>query len=94
MPLQIVLTLGNSPATERVSLIAECTRERRGGQTSRPLATKGFLGGLAVTPCFVWSVNPACWCCGFGERKCGMRFVASGMCVQDCALGYTHCAIR
>jgi len=42
MLLQIVFTLGNSPATECVSLIAQHTREDRNGAPSATWQEVGF----------------------------------------------------
>ena len=94
MHLQIVLTLGNSPATECVSLIAERTREDREGDLWPRGKMCGFLEDMGIKPCFVYRAEPVVQCSGSGERKCGMRLVASVLRVRGSALGYTHCAIR
>jgi hypothetical protein len=53
MHLQIVLTLGNPPATECVSLIAEHTREDREGDLWPRGERCFFLEGMGLKPCFV-----------------------------------------
>jgi hypothetical protein len=115
MHLDIVLTLGNSPATECVSLIAQRTRQDRDGAPQATWPEVGcicevglkallyLLSGASVqcsvfsVQCSVFSVQCSVFsvqCSVSGERKCGMRLVASGMCVRDSALRSTHCAIR
>ena len=53
MHLQIVLTLGNSPATECVSLIAEHIREDREGDLWPRGKRCGFLEDIGLKPCFI-----------------------------------------
>ena len=94
MLLQIVRRLGNSPATECVSLIAEHTREDREGDLWPCGKRCVFLEDVGIKPCFVYCAEPVVQCSGSGERMCGMRLVASALRVRGSALGYTHCAIR
>ena len=53
MPLQIVLTLGNSSATERVSLIAKRGREIRRIRPWPDAKGRVFPERETETPCFV-----------------------------------------
>ena len=83
MPLQIVLTLGNSPATECVSLIAQHTRQNRDGAPPAMWPEVDFPSECGPKALFCLP----CGACGsvFRVRRkevwdasCGIRDVCSG----------------